>query len=278
MGIAPLEASAVAAIEMAEARAWADCYAAAPAAFAEAAGLGFDWLGPDVLALRWLASGRRYFSRVIGLGIGEPATSELLDEIVDHYDHLGIGAYLVQSMAACEPADYEAWLDARGLQPFDAQDRVVRGAAPLQAGLAKEHRHAVEPVSATTADEWAEFVQRVYRLDCGDWLQRLVGRPGWHPYIARDNGVVVAARTMHVGRDGYAWLGMDAPVPGLMTDDHDPDAAICAAIVRDGLSLGVHCFLADIEAPSDAMDTPAFRVFAQLGFTRPYVRTHHART
>src|SRR4051812_38735214 len=202
MGIAPLEASAVAAIEMAEARAWADCYAAAPAAFAEAAGLGFDWLGPDVLALRWLASGRRYFSRVIGLGVGEPATPELLDQIVAHYDHLGIGAYLVQSMAACKPASYEAWLDARGLQPFDAQDRVVRGPAPLEAdGLAKQHRHAVEPVSTTTA----------------------VNGPS--------SSSASTASTAATGSNA-------------------PDAAICAAIVRAGLNLGVHCFLADIETPS----------------------------
>jgi len=32
--------------------------------------------------------------------------------------------------------------------------------------------------------------------------------------------------------------------------------------------------LADIEAPSEAMDTPAYEYFAALGFSRPYVRTH----
>src|SRR4051794_30309982 len=127
MDIAPLNASAVAAIEMAEARAWADCYAAAPAAFAEEAGLGFDWIEPGVLALRWVASGRRYFSRVIGVGVGEPATPQLLDRIGAYYDRLRIGMYLVQSMPACEPTDYCAWLGARGLEAFDAQDRVVRG-------------------------------------------------------------------------------------------------------------------------------------------------------
>jgi hypothetical protein len=48
-------------------------------------------------------------------------------------------------------------------------------------------------------------------------------------------------------------------------------------MVRDGLDLGVRCFLADIEAPSDAMDTPAYGYFGRLGFRRPYVRTHYAR-
>src|SRR5437588_4922889 len=56
-------------------------------------------------------------------------------------------------------------------------------------------------------------------------------------------------------------LGMDGPVPGLMTDDYEPDAAICSRIVADGLVAGARRFIADIEAPSDAMDTPAYEYF-----------------
>jgi len=36
-------------------------------------------------------------------------------------------------------------------------------------------------------------------------------------------------------------------------------------------------FIADVEAPSEAMDTSAHGYFAQLGFSRPYARTHWAR-
>ena len=119
--------------------------------------------------------------------------------------------------------------------------------------------------------------QRVYRLDTGPWLQRLIGRTGWHQYIARKDGEVVAARGMYLGHGGIAWLGMDGPVPGVMTDDHEPDAAICSFLLEDGLRRGARAFIADIEAPSAAMDTPAYDHFARLGFRRPYVRTHHAR-
>ena len=70
-----------------------DVYAAAPA---EAAGLGSRFLG-GMLVLRWLASGRRYFSRTIGLGVAEPATSEALDDVLDGYERLGISMFLVQS-------------------------------------------------------------------------------------------------------------------------------------------------------------------------------------
>src|SRR5262249_45393175 len=118
------------------------------------------------------------------------------------------------------------------------------------------------------------FLQGVYRLDTGPWLQALIGRPGWNQYVVRESGRIAGVRCMYVDPTGMAWLGMDGPVPGVMTDDYEPDAALCAAIVADGGTPGVRGFHADIEAPSAGRDTPAYDYFAQLGFTCPYTRTH----
>lgn len=162
------------------------------------------------------------------------------------------------------------------LEQFDAQDPVLRGGQPLGVvpAFSSGPHFRIEPVDGATAEDWELFLQRVFRLDTGSWLRRLVGREGWHPYITRKDGEIVGARTMYLGGDGLAWPGMDGPVPGVTTDDYEPDAAICARIVEDGLRLGARGFLADIEAPSDAMDTPSYAYFPALGFTRPYVRTH----
>jgi hypothetical protein len=213
------------------------------------------------------------------LGVVAPATEQALQNILCGYHEAGIAMFLVQLLPHCQPAEYEAWLRAGGLEPFDTQDRIVRGNEPLTAPTTApgEDDLAVERITATTADEWADFLQRVYRLDTGRWLQALIPRPGWHHYVARRGDQIIAARAMHIGRDGIAWLGIDGPVPGLTTDDYAPDAAICAAIVADGLALGARAFIADIEAPAERMDTPAYEHFARLGFSRPYVRTHYAR-
>ena len=225
------------------------------------------------LVIEWAATGRRYFSRVIGLGVTEPATEAAIDEILRLYDEAGITMFLLQSLPHCRPAEYGTWLRVRGLEPFDAQDRVFRDGSPVEAPAAGP----VEKVARETAGEWAEFVQRVYRLDTGPWLELLIGRPGWHQYVYRDAGEIVAARGMFIGLDGMAWLGMDGPVPGVMTDEYQLDAALCTFMVADGLANGASSFLADIELPSPDMDTPAYRYFGELGFTRPYVRTHWAR-
>jgi hypothetical protein len=274
----PVDLRTAAAIEAAEARAWADLYAAAPSDFAEAAGLATREVG-GALLLRWAATGRRYFNRAIGLGITMPATPETLDEIIGYYERSGISMFLLQSLPHCRPAAYEGWLRERGLEPFDAQDRIIRGGEPAAAPgpLPTGRRFAVERVSPETADEWAQFMQRVYHLETDHWLQALIERPGWHQYVAREDDDIVAARGMCITAGGMAWWGMDGPVPGVTTDDYEPDAAVCEHMVRDGLAHGARSFLADIEAPSEARDTPAYQYFSRLGFRRPYVRTHHAR-
>jgi len=279
MDTTPVDLHAAAAIESAEARAWADLYAAAPAEFAETAGLESSEVA-GFLVLRWAVSGRRYFSRVIGLGVVAPASAEAVDQILAGYADAGITRFLLQSLPHCRPAEYEGWLRERGLEPFDAQDRIVRGGEPLEPSSVpgSEGRElVVERVGPETKDEWAAFLQRVYRLETGRWLQALVGRPGWHQYVARERGEIVGARGMYIDLEGIAWLGMDGPVPGLTTQDYEPDAAICAFIVEDGLARGAREFIADIEVTSQAMDTPAYEYFSRLGFRRPYTRTHYAR-
>ncbi len=269
--------SSVQAIENADALAWIDMYAAAPPAWAAEAGVGTREID-GTLVLHWRATGRRYFSRTIGLGVRRPATPETLDAVFGVWDELGITMCLVQSMPACEPADFEGWLRDRGLEPFDAQDRIVRGAEPLTDPPASsaDRNIEVEKVGRGTAHEWAEFLQRVYHLDTGPWLQQLVGRPGWHQYVAREDGEIVGARGMHIDAGGLAWMGMDGPVPGLRTHDFEPDIALCTVMVSDGLALGATGFLSDIEARSGQRDTPSYDYFARLGFEIPYVRTHWA--
>ncbi len=71
----------------------------------------------------------------------------------------------------------------------------------------------VERVEPAAAEEWSHL-QRVYRLDTGPWLPLLIDRPGWHQYLAREHGRIVAARGVYIGSDGIAWLGMEGPVPG----------------------------------------------------------------
>ena len=80
---------------------------------------------------------------------------------------------------------------------------------------------------------------------------------------------------MFLHPDGTAWLGIEAPVPGLTAHSFDLDRRICEAIVRDALEMGAPCFVADIEAPSPEGTTPVYANFAALGFRKLYLRSHY---
>jgi hypothetical protein len=178
-----------------------------------------------------------------------------------------------------QPALLPVWFEARQLHARGGWDRIYRGKSPLSVvGHTPRADWQVAEVTLTTAPEWATYICQVYGgLPNAPWLLALVGRPGWHHYVVRQVRNIVAARSMYIHHDGMAWFGIDAPVPGLMAPTFDLDALLCHTMVRDGLAWGVRYFIADIEAPSTDMDTPAYHHFAALGFKRPYFRSHYCR-
>lgn len=273
----PVGAATAASIEATEARAWADLIAAAPADFAARVGLRAEPVG-RALAIGCVGGGfdRGLFNRPIGLGVIEPASRAAVRDLVDAYRRSGATRFMLVSQPHCRPAAYDSWLADEGLVPGGTWDRVVRDDAPLAAANVGEGREiTVEPVTADDVELWSGFLADVYGVEARPWLGGVHGRPGWHHYLAYEEGRPVGARSMHLpGAGELAFLAIDGPVPGVMTADHAPDVRICARIVADGLALGARGFVADIEAPSPAMDTPAYANFAALGFRRPYTRTH----
>ena len=207
--------------------------------WAAAAGLGTQEVA-GALVFRWAATGRRYFSRTIGLGVVAPASRRR-----DRRDPRRLRASRGSRCSCCSRCrtagrpSTSSWLRdlrARAVRrPRPACPR--RQPAELATTARADRELIVERVHASSADEWAEFLQRVYRLDTGPWLQRLIGRPGWHQYVAREaarsslRAGCTSARRHRLARDGR-------PGPGRHTDDYEPDAALCASIVADGLARG----------------------------------------
>lgn len=270
-----------AAIEAVEARAWADLVAACPPRHAAHIGLGARWAGP-VLVVQCPGGGfdRGLFNRPIGLGVREPATRAAVAGIAAGLEAAGATRSMLVSQPQCAPAAYREWLAGLGLEARGSWDRVVRDDRPLPAATdgADGREIVVSLVRPDAVEEWSELLVGAYRVDAEPWLRALHGRPGWRHYLAREDGRPVAARSMYLAAPGeVAFLAVDGPVPGVMTADYLPDAAILARIVADGLALGAAGFAADIEAPSPARDTPAYATFARLGFRIPYTRTHHMR-
>ena len=260
-------------VEACDERAWRDMYQAIPQAFAEK--LGFEQVTVGDLSVFLCAKVPFIHFNACGatLGLG-PADAARLDAVAAAWRERGIGKHWVHTIPEVEPR-LSADLAERGYVRTSTWDRVHRRPAPLPALPPLPRPIEVRRVGSAEATAWAGFIDRVYGLPTSPWLLALVGRPGWHHYAAFEAGQIVAVRTLCV-TEGWGWLGIDAPIPGVMTADMVPDRAILRAIVADLPSLGCTDLVSDVEANSPGRDTEGYVAYQELGFEVLYTRVNVA--
>lgn len=257
--------------ELTDIRNWIDDFSAAPPAVAAALGLHAGWYGArGELAVTRSAIPFSHFNMVMNLGCpaeADDAAFEVIDELYAGHRHW----VLVNDHSL--PRDLDAMLLARGYQPAGAWDRVIlRGARPE---LWAAHAAGVEFVGAHNMADWSRFICQTYGMPppIALWLQALVGRRGWtHAMWRGTGGVVATVRSLFQADDGWAWLGIDAPVPGVMAPSFADDRRVIAALLMHAADAGAHSFVSDIEAPMSTREGPGYDCWRSLGFTAEYLR------
>jgi len=268
-------------MERAEVNAWLDLYDAAPADFAARHGLAVASDG-ELVWTTCTTIPFIHFNCVKNMGVDGPASEAQLDKLLTHYRDAGIMRPWFYTNPHTEPSRLRCWLEARGLQHQGGWERIYRDATPLPAEplfpadpLIPVDDVSVDEVTPKTASQWASFIDGKYRLSTSPWLMALVGRRGWHHYMLRRRGAVMAVRSLFIS-DGAAWSGIDAPVPGIMAPSFDLDAMLVERMLRDGIAAGAKLFVTDIEAPLPDRDGPAYRNYDRLGFSLAYLRSHYS--
>jgi hypothetical protein len=262
-------------IESAEIDAWVDMYAAIPHDFGQRFMPEMLHVG-NVALTRCKAIPFVHFNCVMNFGMTELATEQALDEILTLYHTVDMRQFAFFHTPHFQPTEITEWFQKRNLQLKGGWERIGRdGNTPETTVIAIQNGFRVEKVTQQTASEWAAYIDSVYGLPTSPWLVAFAVRPGWHHYLLRQDARIVAVRSMYVNANGIAWLGIEAPVPGVMGPTFDLDCQICQAIIRDATNLGVKYIAADIELPSPTMDTPAYRNFEALGFRHLYFRSHY---
>jgi len=213
-----------------------------------------------------------HFNSVHNLGLSQPATEEVLDKILSIYSKANSPKIYIHYTPFLQPVNLPEMLSKKDLQIKSGWDRIYRDDSPLEISVERKNIHKV---TAETALDWANFVSNIYGLPTAEWLVSLVGANGWHHYIETDGAKIRAARTMFLGADGNAWLGIDAPVPGIMIPGYDSDFRLCQAIVADSLEMDAKLIVMDIEKPSLEMNTIPYQNFASIGFKRAYLRENY---
>lgn len=256
---------------------WMDQHQAAPADVQRALGLAARWHG-DLAMVRSVIP-FSHFNMVLTLGCPAPVDDAAFAAIDAFY---GPGArHWILVNDHSRPADLAERLLERGYRADGAWDRVVLRLPQPERWQA--HGLDCEVVDEKNANAWIAFLLGSYGMPppIGDWLRALVGRPGWHHVLRRDGGQpdapVVMVRSAFVDAGGWAWLGIDAPVPGVMAPCFADDQHVVAALLRAVSAAGAHSYVSDIEAVSASRAGPGYAAWAELGFDVAYQRRLYTR-
>jgi hypothetical protein len=253
---------------------WLDSFEAAPAPVRAALGLDSRRIGE--LAMLRSRVPFSHFNMVLTLGCPAAVDDAAFAAIDAFYAEAGCGRHWVVVNDHSRPSDLAERLIERGYRADGGWDRVLLQGP--RADLWQAHGHDCERVDARNADEWAAFLLARYGMPppVASWLRALVGRRGWHHALRREGGrpgaPVAMVRSLFVADDGWAWLGVDAPVPGVMAPCFDDDQQVTAALLKVAAAAGAHSFVSDIEMPALDRAGPGYRAWGALGFEARYLR------
>lgn len=253
---------------------WIDDFSAAPAAIAAALGLATKREGELVMVRSRIPFS--HFNMVLTLGCPASVSSKAFDAIDRFYAEGGGGRHWILVNEHSQPHDLSRQLGTRGYVLDGAWERVVLQGVPGDRWAASAQ--GCEMVTPASADDWSRFILDCYGMPAlmGDWLKALVGRQGWLHAIRREggrtDGKIVMARSLYKDHEGWAWLGIDAPVPGVMASCFEDDQKVVATLLAHAADQGARAFVSDIEVPSPTRDSEAYRRWGELGFSAVYRR------
>jgi hypothetical protein len=249
-------------VELAEIAAFEDLYEAASWDFIHETGLWAERHG-EAIALCLPASDAKVYNRVIGLGVGEPATAEMVDGALTWFHGAGVYSPAFTVAPSAQPEALPGWLYDRGLQPADALLKFYRDNSPV-----------LEPMQTdlyitTIGPEQAWHFAQVLFEGFGSpewichWLAELAGRPEWHIYVAYD-GMEPAACGALFTRNGVGWLGFGATRPAFRR--RGAQGAIMSRRLQDGLAMGCQVFTSETWEPEPGERNASLNNMVRSGF------------
>ncbi len=212
------------------------------------------------------------FNRVIGLGLTEPASAALLDEILALFEQQGAPA-AVQLSPAARPADLPDLLEARGFHRDDAWIKLVRGIEPPPDAPTDLR---VTEITADQAAGFAEVFGEVFGITgpLQSWIAGCVGRPGWRHHVAFDGGTVVATGALYVAGE-IGWLGLAATRPAARR--RGAQGAIIARRIQTAANLGCRWLAVETGDDTPEHPNPSTHNLRRMGFQDAYARPNYIR-
>lgn len=207
-------------------------------------------------------------NRVIGFGVGEAASEELLDQLAEIYRCHGL-SYAIEVAPGAQPPELVNWLRARRMRRTAPTAMHYRTAEALQLN---DQTVSVTCVSGAECEQVADICCSVFRMPAAAHclIAEAGSVPAWRHWLAHHGKVPIAAALSYVA-DGVAWLGWDATLPehrGLRAQ-----RALIAARINDAAASGCRYVTAETASHTAARQDPSYRNYARMGFVLAYERS-----
>lgn len=252
-------------VERAEALGWEDTVAAAPASYADEHSVR-SWRVDGAVGFMFDNPPNPFFNRFHGLGILAPATAPGVDAAIAPWQGTG-RTFIVHAAPDTSPLDLAPLLEARGLKPSRNWVKMVRGTEPPPP-VATNLR--IDEVGADHAAAFAKIAAEAFDLpDIIPWLAAMVGRAGWHTYLAFDGATPVACGLLRVD-DGVGWLGTGGTLPSHR--QRGAQGAIMARRIQDAIALGCRHLVTETGEELPDEPNPSYRNMIRTGFRLAYLR------
>jgi len=238
--------------ERAELEAFRDWIAAAPGGVVEYAEHG------GAVAVRSTAFPARELNRILGLyDLAD------LDALAPFY----AGGSFWVSLDPVAGLDDE--LLARGFVPDYPWQKFARGLEPV------EGRTDLRIADADSPADFGSAFAEGYGLPSAvaGFAAAVVGRTGWHCFVAYDDGRPVATGALFESGDA-GWLGAATTLP--THRGRGAQSAILAARVERAHERGLHVLITETGAPRDGRPGASYRNIVKSGFEPTYVRPNYA--
>lgn len=211
-----------------------------------------------------------FYNRLLCLGIDEPATEETADCVADLYRRTSM-LFAVQISPTAEPCDLIQWLRTRGIvrEAYAPWVKFYRDLSP-PAEISTDFR-VIRVETDDQAFTWAgtAAVACHTRRMCLYWTYKLVGRPGWHHYLAYDGDQPVACGALYV-KDQVGWLGFGGTFPS--SQRRGAQNAIIARRIHDAADLGCRLLTSETKPDTPSWPSPSYRNMLRAGFKVAYKR------
>jgi GNAT superfamily N-acetyltransferase len=253
--------------ELAEAEAHANYFLCAPPEFAQPFRLDAKRIG-SVLVITIPEVDNVNYNRILGLGMGEPATEAMLDEAIAVFQNTGSQNYMTTVSSLAQPAQLPEWLATRGFKPGRNWAKMYRGTEPAPV-VSTDLR--LEIIGKDQADAYADVVLSVFGITPAyrPLIKGNVGEPGWLHCLAFAGEKPVAAASMFINGE-VAWLGFATTLKTHRR--RGGQSAMLARAIEEGLALGCKWFAAETNEDTPEHPNPSYHNMLRNGFKLAYLQ------